>query len=113
MEKLSNEIEKVALEEAKSAAKQNRSAITASAILAKGALILRQYRFKIKEGTQSFWWAAYSVGQRRAKGYIVNDSRGWRGSSQQETVPIFSHLTNHPTNTLQCATHTAPGKVKA
>ena len=37
--------------------------------------MMRQYRFRMKEGTQPFWLAAYSVGQRLATRFIVNDSK--------------------------------------
>ena len=60
----------------KAASKKKKSEITASAILEKGAKLMSQYRFRMKEGSQPFWRAAYSVGQRLADKYIINDSGG-------------------------------------
>lgn len=71
---LCNGVKEFATEAAKTATKQRRAAITANAILSKGASILRQYRFKIKAGTSPFWWASYSIGQRLAREYTVSDS---------------------------------------
>jgi phenol 2-monooxygenase len=60
----------------KTASKRRKAEITASAILEKGAKLMGQYRFRMKEGTQPFWWAAYSVGQRLAEKYIISDEGG-------------------------------------
>lgn len=48
----------------------------ARAILEKGTKLMGQYRFGMKEGTQPFWWAPYSVGQRLAEKYVVEDAAG-------------------------------------
>ena len=60
----------------KAAIKARKAEITVRAILEKGAKTMKQFRLRMKEGTQPFWWASYSVGQRLADNFIVNDSRG-------------------------------------
>ena len=60
----------------KAAIKARKAEVTARAILEKGAKAMKQFRLRMKEGTQPFWWTSYSVGQRLADKFIVNDSQG-------------------------------------
>ena len=58
------------------AVKKARAAITPQQVLDAAAHVMSQYHFKMKEGTQPLWWAAYGIGQRLAKRFTQLDSKG-------------------------------------
>ncbi|KAI9925330.1 hypothetical protein MW887_006258 [Aspergillus wentii] len=63
-------------EDTESNARTRRGKVTLEAILQQATDVFRSYRFRPKTNGAIDWWAAYQIGQRVARDFIVRDNAG-------------------------------------
>lgn len=61
-------------EENKDSVRRRKAQVKQNHIIERTARSMEPYTLKVKEGTKPIWWGTYSVGQRLAERFIVDDS---------------------------------------